>query len=79
MDSTGIRRIHPEAAIQSDAVRRAAARRQRGSRDQDFYGELAREAQLPDAADDGAERTHEELPVAPPADGDAGTHIDLVG
>lgn len=78
----GIRRVQPEAGIQSGAVRRVGPRRQRGSNpEQEFADELARETG--EAATD--ETTTDEDPrdadltVAPPDEDEAGTRIDLVG
>jgi len=79
MDSGNIRRVQPEAAIPVDAVRRAAARRQRGARDQEFSDELAREGEPANSDAPSEDVRHEDLPVAPPEDGEAGTRIDLVG
>jgi hypothetical protein len=79
MDSGNIKRVQPEAAIPAAAVRRAAARRQRGEQDQDFSDELTREG-VPSGSESPDEPVrHEDLPVAPPEDGEAGTRIDLVG
>ena len=79
MDSGNIKRIQPEAAIPADAVRRAAARRQRGGQDQDFSDELAREGHPPADEAPSDPLHHEDLPVAPPEEGEAGSRIDLVG
>jgi hypothetical protein len=79
MESGNIKRVQPEAAIPIDAVRRAAARRQRGGREQDFSDELTREGEPRGSDAPGEQVPHEDLPFTPPEDGEAGTRIDLVG
>ncbi len=76
---TSIHRIESNAAIQSGAVRKAGPRRQRGSQEHSFEEELSQGGKSPRAEGPDEEARHEELPVAPPAEDETGTRIDLVG
>jgi hypothetical protein len=77
--ATDIRRIEPDPAFRSGAVRKVGSRNRREKEEQRDFAEDLEQAEDAKKKQSEPSRRDADRTVSPPTEEDGGTHVDLVG